>query len=203
MSRIDCHTAPIQTEVDENVAFEPEGERIRKELIEFLDRNKIAGIYLDTELLTVDIQSAKIPPRIKNVLSRWGSIYVVDDAPEIEEVWNQPERPKDWDDNVVPPMIHPLSSVWKQPPLDMITISAHTAKMSRAAFDRLLEYSHSNPTGAYEGKMWKRHTVYATEDNKVTANIWQLCWFGYSIVGRGYVRNFSRVIVLTDGDLPK
>lgn len=128
------HEAPDEAYIEKNKKREPEGERIRAELIEFLERNKIGSIYLDTDKLTVDVQSAKLPPKIKEVLSKCGSIYVVDDSPDEgacphvgsagihsdsyhnggpctwcgAKEWTPPERPEGWDDNIVP--AHDLSA---------------------------------------------------------------------------------------------
>lgn len=147
MSHSDLHEAPPEGFSAKNAAREPEGERIRKELIEFLERNKISSICLDTPLHYVDIQSAKLPPRIKNVLSKWGSVYVVDGSPVVI----QPERPENWNDNVVPPMTHPLGRHWEQPSLDRVVIDNETAIMDQEAFEWLAEYSASMPSGVYEG----------------------------------------------------
>ena len=75
MSRIDTHSAPPQDVLDDNKLREPEGERIRAELTDFLTRNKIVSIMLDTENHCVDIHSAKLPSRITPILTYWGSIY--------------------------------------------------------------------------------------------------------------------------------
>ncbi len=91
MSRISIHVAPDREAVEANGYFEPEGERIRKELEDFLIRNKIVGIMMDTEEHCIDIQIAKLPPRIKPVLTLWGSVYVRD-CEETKEQEVQPVR---------------------------------------------------------------------------------------------------------------
>lgn len=48
-------------------------------MTEWLYRHSIVGISLDTAEHTVDIQCAKLPPRMKPVLTKWGSVYVVDE----------------------------------------------------------------------------------------------------------------------------
>lgn len=74
------HQAPSEQYCQENESQEPEGERLRGELIEWLKRNRIVAISLDTPEHIVDIQSApRLPPCIKPVLTKWGSIYVVDE----------------------------------------------------------------------------------------------------------------------------
>lgn len=119
--------------------------------------------------------------------------------------WTPPERPIDWNDNVIPPMTHPSSSVWDQPELSKILIDDITATMSLGVFMQLKEYSATNPSGVYEGKMWKRHD--GSFDHEFIARggvpTWKLCWYGYSKIGLGYVSNNYRDIVLSDGELPK
>lgn len=75
----DLHVAPNRDDIDANKSKEPEGERIRAELEDFITRNKIVSILLDTEKNLVEINIAKLPPRIKHVLTKWGSIFVVDE----------------------------------------------------------------------------------------------------------------------------
>ena len=73
------HIAPPKSELQANSISEPEGERIRGELIDFLNRNKIVSIFLDTENHQVNVDIApRLPQRIKSVLTKWGSIYVED-----------------------------------------------------------------------------------------------------------------------------
>lgn len=55
----------------------------------------------------------------------------------------------------IPPMSDPLGQHWKQPSRGKIEIDCTHALMPRSAFDQLLEYSSSIPTGVYSGKMWK------------------------------------------------
>jgi hypothetical protein len=72
------HQKPDREAIKANKASEPEGERLRASLERWLKRNKVVGVLLETDLHTVEIQSAKLPPRIKPVLTKWGSIYVED-----------------------------------------------------------------------------------------------------------------------------
>jgi len=76
------HTPPIEADIERNKATEPEGERLRGELTAWLKKNGIVSIVLDTPEHVVRIDIApKLPPRIKPVLTLWGSIYVKDDNP--------------------------------------------------------------------------------------------------------------------------
>lgn len=105
--------------------------------------------------------------------------------------------------NVIPPMTHPLGSHWKQPRTSEILLDDTHALMSRRTFDDLSEYSASNPSGVYEGKMWKRED--GAFDREFLARggkpEWLLCWYGES-EKPDHVSNNSRKIILLDGDLP-
>ena len=107
--------------------------------------------------------------------------------------------------NVIPPITHELGRYWEQPPAAEILVDDTHALMTRATFDKLAEYSTSFPTGAYEGKMWKRHDGAFDEEFKADGGMpeWLLCWFGESQIGPGYVSNNHRKILLVDGDLPR
>jgi len=76
ISRRDIHVVPNQDDINMNLPLEPEGEHIRAELVDFLTRNKIVNIVLDTEKHCVNIDIIRLPPEIKPVLTSWGSIYV-------------------------------------------------------------------------------------------------------------------------------
>lgn len=93
-----------------------------------------------------------------------------------------PERWLHLHPNVIPPITHPLGQHWEQPNPSEIEIDDTHALMSRATFDALPEYSCSNPSGVYEGKMWKRHD--GAFDIEFLARggqpVWMLCWFGVS-----------------------
>ena len=72
------HVVPDRVAIEKNKSIEPEGERLRAELEAWLENNNIVSIMLDTAQHLVQIDSAKLPPRIKNVLRLYGSIYVKD-----------------------------------------------------------------------------------------------------------------------------
>ena len=77
----------------------------------------------------------------------------------------------------IPQMIHPLSQYWEQPSRREITVDATHALMSRAAFNKLHEYSMSVPTGVYEGKMWKAELFTGRSETELG---WYLRWYGPS-----------------------
>lgn len=73
------HIAPPKADIEANRAKEPEGERIRAELEDFLKRNKIVAMLLDTESHYVEIDVNKLPPYTKSVLTHWGAIRIEDE----------------------------------------------------------------------------------------------------------------------------
>ncbi len=74
------HIAPDRVALEANKKHEPLGEQIRGELEALLNKYQIVSILLDTDEHQVSIDSAKLPPNIKPVLTHWGSIYVKDEA---------------------------------------------------------------------------------------------------------------------------
>lgn len=100
--------------------------------------------------------------------------------------------------NEIPPITDPLGRYWKQPPVTDILIDDTHALMTEETFRQLMEYSATNPTGAYEGKMWRRHD--GSFDREFLAHggkpVWMLCWYGESKIGPGYVSNNYREILL-------
>lgn len=85
--------------------------------------------------------------------------------------------------NTIPPMTHPLSKAWDQPSLDKIKIDDEYATMDNKTFKELKDYSCSQPSGVYEGKMWKTRDFKERKTGLepiVWLDDWYLCWFGYS-----------------------
>lgn len=99
----------------------------------------------------------------------------------------------------IPEMTHELSRYWNQPARSTIEIDETHALMSKQTFDALSEYSASNPSGVYEGKMWKRHD--GAFDRAFLARggkpIWMLCWYGVSHKA-GFVSNNHRIILVVE-----
>lgn len=182
MSRISIHVPPVKADIDSNREKEPEGEKIRRELIDFIERNKIVSMMLDTDEHCISFDIVKLPPNIKPVLTRWGSIYVRDDDPPTEYDWRR---------------------YWRQPPLDRILMDGTHALMNMATFEALQEYSASKPTGVFEGKMWRRHDGVFDQEFIASGGkpVWMLCWYGPSDKP-DHVSNNHRKILLSDGELP-
>jgi hypothetical protein len=86
----------------------------------------------------------------------------------------------------IPPMIHPLSSGWRQPKVSDIEIDNKHALMTQETLEQLMEYSCSFPTAVYEGKMWKSKTYNGN---------WILRWYGHG-QSEDYCSNRSRLILV-------
>lgn len=65
------------------------------------------------------------------------------------------------DSHAIPPITHELGSAWDMPALSLIKIKGDNAVMTYETFKKLLEYSHSWPSGVYEGKAWRCHITEA------------------------------------------
>jgi len=74
------------------------------------------------------------------------------------------------DHNVIPKITHPLGKEWGQPDMSNVLIDDTHAIMDKVTFIKLAEYSYTQPTGCYEGKVWK-----CVRDGQA----W-LFWFGFS-----------------------
>lgn len=62
---------------------------------------------------------------------------------------------------MIPEMVHPLGKYWDQPKREHILVDEiyKRAQMDEKTFKELKNYESSNPTGAYEGKMWRSGMV--------------------------------------------
>ena len=76
---------------------------------------------------------------------------------------------------MIPPITDPLGQYWDQPPLIDVAVYNDIAIIEKHTLDQLAEYSTTIPTGAYEGKMWKRRVCEFKNGSK-----WLLCWYGPS-----------------------
>jgi hypothetical protein len=88
----------------------------------------------------------------------------------------------------IPPMTDPLGKYWDQPDRSEIKVGEEIAIMTQTTFDKLKDYTGSQPTGAYEGKMWKRKIK----------NAWNLVWFGPHTEPETLSINY-RIIMLPHG----
>lgn len=86
----------------------------------------------------------------------------------------------------IPTMTDPLGKYWQQPDPSEIEIDDDNAVMEKGAFDKLLEYSTSTPSGVYIGKMWK---------GQYKGGAWYLAWFSKGDDAKTYLNNNYRVIL--------
>lgn len=104
---------------------------------------------------------------------------------------------------VVPPMVHKLSSAWNQPNPKNFLFDEKDVMMTLDEFEALADYSFSQPSGVYEGKMWKAKVWFRNNpgDNKVIG-YWHLKWFDFCPDDMDKCSTQSRRIVLVTGKLP-
>jgi hypothetical protein len=76
----------------------------------------------------------------------------------------------------IPPITNPMGRYWDQPDRSRIELSSNYAYMDNKTFHILAEYHYSNPTGVYEGKMWRRHIHY--KEGEKSFDYWLLMWYG-------------------------
>jgi hypothetical protein len=99
--------------------------------------------------------------------------------------------------NYIPDMTHPYGKAWDQPSksqVKAIVIDDTHAMMDRKTFDKLLNYSHSVPSAAYEGKMWKGE--YYDDKNRPTGKYY-LRWYGLH-KEPNMLSNHMRDIIIVD-----
>lgn len=60
-------------------------------------------------------------------------------------------------EQVIPPITDPLGKSWRQPHRKYIEVDDTHALMSEQTFKGLPDYTRSQPSGVYPGKMWKAH----------------------------------------------
>lgn len=75
------------------------------------------------------------------------------------------------DENVIPPMTHPWGQVWKQPDRNNLVLDDKYAVMYRRDFEMLPDYTGSEPTGKYNGKMWKAQYDSCGNRNGICAGV--------------------------------
>jgi len=86
----------------------------------------------------------------------------------------------------VPPITEPMGKWWEQPSRFDIEIDSGHALMTQETFDALHDYSHSQPSGVYPGKMWRAH--YRLDG-------WWLHWFGETENPKMCSNNSRRILI--------
>jgi len=102
------------------------------------------------------------------------------------------------DPNIIPPITDPLGSSWDQPSTDFIVIDDTHALMSKHTFEELAEYSCTNPSGVYHGKMWRRHDGSHDQAFLARGGIpeWYLCWYGFDPDPKFVSNNYRKIILV-------
>jgi len=89
---------------------------------------------------------------------------------------------------VIPPMTDPLGQHWRQPiDIRLAPMDDTHALLTPQQVDGLSDYSHSYPSGNYDGKCWKREGH----------ECWYLCWHQPHATP-GKIGFWSRVILPLD-----
>lgn len=89
-----------------------------------------------------------------------------------------------------------MGKYWHQPAIEEILIDDTHALMTVQTLERLADYSHSQPTGVYPGKMWRSKMKHPTRPHEAQ---WWLCWFGEHPDPTICTNNYRRILVV---DLP-
>lgn len=102
------------------------------------------------------------------------------------------------DPNVIPPMDDPMGKHWRQPDHSGFMIDDNHVLMTRKEFEALADYSQSQPSGVYPGKMWRTLSrwPYRIPMGPVRF-VWCLRWFGIS-EDPAMCTNNCREILLVD-----
>ena len=97
------------------------------------------------------------------------------------------------DPDVIPEMKSSLGhhEYWRQPDRSEIKIDGIVAKMAKNTFNALNRYDNSNPTGVYQGKMWRR-AIFDADDRIIC---WNLVWFGEEVEGACNIYKKEIVII--------
>lgn len=93
----------------------------------------------------------------------------------------------------IPQITHPLGKYWHQPDRSEIMIDEECAVMTVRTLNDLWEYSCTNPSFVYPGKMWRCKKNYYDESKG-----WLLKWFGPYEKGEDWVSNHCREILLIE-----
>lgn len=72
----------------------------------------------------------------------------------------------------IPPITAELGRCWDQPKTDGWLLDEKSVIMPKRDFEKLAEYSCTNPTALYAGKCWKRHV----ERPRQGIDKWYLCF---------------------------
>lgn len=103
--------------------------------------------------------------------------------------------------HVIPPCTNELGKHFGMPKREDIVIDELYAYMTEITFNKLKEYSTSNPSGVYLGKMWKSRINISKEWGRIewlkenSEDVWHLCWYGVA-TEKDYCNIYTRVITI-------
>jgi hypothetical protein len=83
---------------------------------------------------------------------------------------------------MIPEITDEMGRFWDQPDRSEIEIDDTHALMARDTFAKLADYRRSNPSGVYEGKMWRRGNF--------------LVWYGPSDLPDMCGVNYRKILVV-------
>ncbi len=86
---------------------------------------------------------------------------------------------------MIPEITNKLGKYWEQPNPKRIEIDDTHALMDPEDFCQLADYSHSQPSGVYPGKMWKRKGP----------DGWILCWYSESELPDHCDNNYRKILL--------
>lgn len=97
----------------------------------------------------------------------------------------------------IPPITDPLGKYWNQPDRHQILVDDTHAVMTRSTLKQLPNYSLTNPTGCYLGKMWrKEHIVWNENETYTGTDRWILCWFGIHEDPKLCTNNYREILLI-------
>lgn len=87
----------------------------------------------------------------------------------------------------IPPLA-PEHLGWQAPDRsEILAIDKDYAMMTEETFNKLPDYTHSSPTGKYNGKMWKA---------KAKEGIWMLCWCSHENLKFNFIdTNYRQILI--------
>jgi hypothetical protein len=100
--------------------------------------------------------------------------------------------------NAIPEITDELGRYWEQPDLRSVLIDDTHCILTQQQFDKLEEYSASQPSGVYPGKAWKRHDGAFDQRFIKTGGVpeWLLAWYGNCDDPAKCSVNFRKILIV-------